>query len=147
MQQNNFNRFTVLIGKLYKQIQRLKTEGMKKYGLKGAHVSILHTLAGRSEGLTFQEICSGCDLDRSLVSRELKDLTQRGYIKKDSTTGVYNAKYFTTTKAEKILPEFMEIIDQAQKKATKNISPEELITFYRVLEKLRKNLEETTINE
>lgn len=145
--QDNFHLFTVQIGKLYKQIQRLKTEGMKRYGLKGAHVSILHLMAGNSDGITFQEICSGCDLDRSLVSRELNNLVKTGFVKKESTTGVYNAKYFATEKTKNILPEFMEIINNIQEKAKENISTKEIVVFYHVLEQLEKNLEETQINE
>ncbi|MGN0170004.1 MAG: MarR family winged helix-turn-helix transcriptional regulator [Lachnospiraceae bacterium] len=147
MQQDHFNVFTVSVGKLYKQIQRLKSAGMKQYGLKGAHVSILHLLAGRTEGVSFQEICQICDLDRALVSRELGDLVHQGYIRKDSKDGVYHAKYYATPKAEEILPEFISIIEGVQRKADEGISEEELAVFYRVLEQLRKNLEDLDFNE
>lgn len=147
MQQDRFNTFTVSVGKLYKQIQRLKTAGMKQYGLKGAHVAILHLLAGRKEGVLFQEICQSCDLDRALVSRELGELVKLGYIRKDSKGGAYHARYYTTPRAESILPEFLGIISRVQQKADENISEGELAVFYRVLEQIRKNLEDIDINE
>ena len=147
MKQDRFNRFTVSVGKLYKQIQRLKAAGMKQYGLKGAHVAILHLLAGRAEGVSFQEICQTCDLDRALVSRELGELMRQGYIRKDAKGGVYHALYYATPKAEAMLPEFLDIINRVQCKADENISEEELAVFYRVLEQIRKNLEDIDINE
>ena len=93
------------------------------------------------EGLTAAEIAAVSMVDRSLVSREIETLKERGYVKteKAGSKRGYNVRFILTESgrslAERIKIEAMRI----QNKANANISEEELISFYSTLEKLYGN--------
>ena len=80
---NRFKNFTLLIGKINRNIKRLKTEAMKEFNLKGPHVSCIYYLY--TEGnLTASELVEMCDEDKAAISRTLDYLEQNGYIICDS---------------------------------------------------------------
>lgn len=140
--QDRFVEFTISISRLNKLIQKLKSDGMKAFDLKGAYTLCLYQLAENSYGLTSTEIALHCDLDPALVSRTLSHLCKDGIIQKVGAEGkTYHSKYFLTKKGEDIASELKEIIHRIQEVADTGISEEELNVFYSVLNKLLGNFE------
>ena len=74
-----FEMFTVLMAKIRRNIQRIKTEEMAEYDLKIPHVSCLYYLYVH-ESLTATELCEICYEDKAAISRSLDQLEIRGYV-------------------------------------------------------------------
>ena len=60
MYAERFREFSGLVSRAEKALQRVKTENVKDYGLRGVHVSCLLALHERPEGLTATELASVC---------------------------------------------------------------------------------------
>lgn len=139
---DRFVTFTISISKLNKLIQKLKTDGMKMFALKGVHTLCLYQLIGKTDGMTATQITSACDLDPALVSRTLGELAQKDLIKKIGRPGKYHAKYCLTVKGEEVAAEAKMIIAAIQETVDMGISKTELDVFYKVLSTLIHNFEE-----
>ena len=136
-----FFRLTTSVGRLQKLIQKIKTEGMGQVDLKGSHTVVLCLLAACPEGLHFAELTERCELDPALISRVLASLTRAGYVNKDGAPGKYNALYTLTPEGLQCADRVNTVITAFRQKADKDISPEELETFYSVLDRMTANLE------
>ena len=136
-----FEKFTLLIDGIHKSISKIKFDVAPELGVKSVHVFWIYELMLHPEGLTAAEIAAVSMVDRSLVSREIETLKERGYVKteKAGSKRGYNVRFILTESgrslAERIKIEAMRI----QNKANANISEEELISFYSTLEKLYGN--------
>ena len=74
MYAERFREFSGLVSRAEKALQRVKTENVKDYGLRGVHVSCLLALHERPEGLTATELASVCGVDRAQISRVTAEL-------------------------------------------------------------------------
>ena len=133
-----FPTFTIKISRLHKLIQKLKTDGMGRFGLKGVDTLCLYQL-GLHGSMTFAEIAEHCDLDAALVSRTLRDLTRNNMVAKEG--GKYKARYSLTPEGQALTRQVGAIIHRIQAQADQGIAPEDLVTFYRVLGQLTQNFE------
>ncbi len=142
---DRFLDFTISISKLNKLIQKLKTDGMKTFDLKGVYTLCMYQLMENPTGLTSTEIAVHCDLDPALVSRTISQLLKDGVITKQEAAGkTYHVKYLLTDKGLEIATELKDIIHHIQILADDGISDEELTVFYNVLNKLLHNFESMT---
>lgn len=139
---DRFIQFSVAISKLNKQIQKLKTDGMQYFDLKGTHTLCLYQLLEHPEGMSFSQVAAGCDLDQALVSRTLAVLTQKELVEKSGLPGKYNALYRLTPKGEAVVQQIRSIISQIQTLADQGITSEDLSVFYRVLYRLLANFQD-----
>ena len=133
-----FEKFTMQLSKLEKSVQKMKTDGMGQFGLKGADTLCLYQLA-EGESLTFAEIAQRCELDGALVSRTLRGLVDKGMVERSGDPGRYKACYSLTRQGEERWLRIREIIAQVQQEADRGISEQELTVFYRVLDRLNAN--------
>lgn len=136
-----FTTFTMRISRLHKLIQKLKTDGMGRFGLKGVDTLCLYQLSLHGP-MTFAEIGEHCDLDPALVSRTLRGLTKGGMVVKDGEPGKYRASYALTQEGQALTKKIAAIIQTIQTRADNGIEHADLITFYRVLDQITANLEE-----
>ena len=77
--QERFEVFTVLIAEINRCINKIKTEEMNEFNLKGSHVSCLYYIF-KNETLTAKELCDICGEDKSNISRTIKYLEAEGYL-------------------------------------------------------------------
>ena len=146
MQASRFDEFTLLIEGIYKAIQKLKNDHAAEFGIKSVHVFWLCQLLNHPEGLTAAELASQRMIDRSLVSREIDFLKEKGYIKiaekEEGKKRNYNALITLTdngvTVAEKIVTTAMKIQDTADQ----GIREKDLMPMYSTLFKIYNNLSE-----
>ncbi len=139
--EDRFVKFTVDIAKLHKLIQKLKTDGMKQFDLKGTHTLCIYQLLTHPEGMTSTELAVSCDLDPALVSRTLASLTHNQIISRIGEPGKYLAKYMLTDKGLLVAEEIRSLIHTIQEIADTGISQEDLAVFYQVLDRLAHNLQ------
>ena len=136
-----FFRLTTSLGRLQKLIQKIKAEGMGRVALKGSDTVVLCQLAAYPQGQRFAELTERCELDPALISRTLASLTRAGYVNKDGAPGKYNALYTLTPEGLQCADRVNTVITAFRQKADEDISPEELETFYSVLDRMTANLE------
>lgn len=139
--EDRFVKFSINIAKLHKLIQKLKTDGMKQFDLKGTHTLCIYQLLTHAEGMTSTEMAASCDLDPALISRTLASLTESQIVCRMGESGKYFAKYVLTPKGNAVAKEIQTLVHAIQEIADTGISEEELIVFYRVLGKLADNLQ------
>ena len=81
--QDRFQKFTLIITEINRAINKIKSEEMARFNLKGTHVSCLYYLYINGT-LTAKELTDICQEDKAAVSRSLDYLEKNGYIYCDS---------------------------------------------------------------
>ena len=75
-----FEEFVSLISNIHKDIQKIKQDRMKQFGLSGNHVMCLFYLAKHEEGLTAANLCQLMSVNKAAVSRTLAELIEKEYV-------------------------------------------------------------------
>ncbi len=140
---NRFNDFVSMINTAYKCLQKIKSCEVKSLGIKGSQVMCLFYLGQNEEGLTSGELCEMCREDKAAVSRNLKFLYDKGYVKiSEDETKKYKLKNVLTDdgkKAYSILEK--HIIDSVSRFGT-GLTEKERRTFYKALGIIAGNLDD-----
>ena len=138
-----FETFVLSIDSIHKCINKIKQDIISDASAKSVHTLWLYLLLNSKEGLTSAELAAKSGIDRSLVSREIKSLLDEGYIvrKDGGAKRGYNIRYILTEKGETLAKSIAEAASMAQTIGGKDVSGEELEIFYKVLDKIRVNLE------
>ena len=146
MQTERFETFVLLIDAIHKSINKVKNEITADCGVKSVHTMWLYELLINPKGLTATELAAKSRIDRSLVSREIRELERGGYIVSDSVSGKrsYNSRITLTDKGKILARRISEAAYTVQQSVSKDITPDELSSFYTVLEKIHGNLKSET---
>lgn len=139
MKTKSFIQFIRLIDSTRKSINKLKLENANLLGIKGVHILWVYELLQHPEGLSAAALAANSMIDRSLVSREIEQLTTNGFIVCDNPSG-YNAKFRLTESGMKMAEYVKEEAMRLQLCADEGITEEELEAFYKTFEKLNRNL-------
>ena len=139
--EDRFIRLSVSLARLQKVIQRIKASGMSRIELKDGHTLVLCTLAAAPEGYRFSELTDRCDLDPAMISRVLADLVRCELVEKQGQPGKYNAIYLLTDAGRDRAVRVRAVVADVSRRADEGIDPAELATFYKVLDRLTRNLE------
>ncbi len=145
--QNRFEHFTLLINRIYRDIQKIKMAELKKMGLKGSHMTCIHYLGGANKALSFKELCMICDEDKSLVSKNLHSLIDLGLVDKDSVENkIYKGEFSLSKSGREIFKEIEIKTNQVCSQIYLDKDEKELETFYADLEEISNKLS-AQINE
>ena len=139
MQEERFEVFFQNISGLYRAVQRLRVQFADAAGVSAVHLFWLYLLREYPEGLS--------NIDRSLVSRQLKPLLGRGLVCADGETGKrrYGWKIRLTDSGRALAEQIAREALSIQNRAGRGILPEELVVFYRVLGALHQNFSSISI--
>lgn len=141
MTRNRFDQFIGLNSSAMKSIQRLKAQKMKKYDLTSAHTNCLYRLQSAGEvGLTQMELVRQEMMDASQISRVLRELSEKGYVRLDGEEGKYRRHYSLTQRGREIAEEIYDIVTEIHAFVSGDIAEEELDTFYRIYEEICRAL-------
>ena len=80
MQEERFEVFFQNISGLYRAVQRLRAQFAQMSGVSSVHLFWLYLLREYPEGLAASRLAELSNIDRSLVSRQLKPLLARGLV-------------------------------------------------------------------
>lgn len=143
MYAERFREFSGLVSRAEKALQRVKTENVKDYGLRGVHVSCLLALHERPEGLTATELASVCGVDRAQISRVTAELRGLDLVCEASPgpRRRYRGALELTEEGRAAAAEMAGIVDEKLQRVSGDIPPEELTVFYRVLGAIVERLE------
>ena len=138
-----FEDFVNLINTAYKDIQKIKSYEVKDMGLKSSHVMCMFYLGQTESGLTASELCEKCKEDKAAVSRNLKFLTDKGYV---SVAGDERQKYklrnILTAEGKEAYEKLTVTISSAVERFSKGLTTREREAFYKYLGKILENFED-----
>ena len=144
MMKERFYLFVLRINSISKYINKLKFDFAPQLGVKNVHIFWLYELYIHPEGLTASELASRAMISRSLISREIENLLENGYIQMQKNSKGkrmnYNAHITLTEKGMNLAKNISKKGMEVQARVNRGISEEDLIIFYDTLEKLQNNL-------
>ena len=139
--EERFEIFTVLMAKIRRNVQRVKTEEMAEYNLKSPQVSCLYNLY-KHDSLTATELCELCGEDKAAISRSVVQLEKEGYVRYDDAAKKhYKSNIFLTESGKKVACEVVKKIDGYIDLVGSGLSERERLIFYKSLYTISNNLE------
>ena len=138
LEQERFEEFSSLISGIYGSIQKLKARYTAQLGLKAVHVFWIYLLREHPEGMSASELAAAGQSDRSLVSREIDDLFEKGIIFTRDGNGKrrYGWKLELTDKGRELADVISAVAAEVQDTVSRGIPEEDLVIFYRTLRTL-----------
>lgn len=130
--------FFTYIRMLSKLLFRLKSNAVKKLGLKSVHVQCLFYLSYKGN-MTFSNLVKLTLEDKASVSKALKILTDKDIV---SYHAGYNEEIVLTEEGKKVASEIEKESITALKEARKDIPDEDARIFVSTLKKICMNLRE-----
>lgn len=146
MKVERFEQFSSLISGIYRDMQKIKAKRADSLGMKSVHIFWVYLLKNHPEGLTASELSRHSQSNRSLVSREIQELIDLGYVStaQSGQNRRYGQKLFLTPDGEKIAHQIGQISVDIQNKVNEGIPEEDLAVFYRTLTTLMENFHKLT---
>lgn len=143
MEQERFSRFIRNVDTVQKSIRKFKIANAEVFGIKSVHILWVYELYSHPEGISGAELAAKSMIDRSLISREIADLKENGYVTTEDTgtKRAYNAKIKLTERGREMARAVGAAGRDIQNRADDGITEEELESFYKTFEKLSANLE------
>ena len=140
LEKDRYERFSQMIMGATKSIYRIKHKRMVKYDLTSTHTACLRLLYDNPSGLTKKEIADNCDMDKAQITRIVKDLVEKEYVKADGTEKAYNRKFFLSQMGREITEDINEIVLAVNEYVSGDIPISELEQFYKTFETINTNL-------
>ena len=146
METERFEQFSSLISGIYRDIQKLKTKWTEPLGMKAVHIFWVYLLKNHPQGLTASELSRHSQSNRSLVSREIQELINLGYVTVERTAGQrrYGQKLTLTQSGVEVAEKISEASLDIQNKVNAGIPEEDLFVLYRTLGILMENFHRLT---
>ncbi len=136
-----FKTFTVLIASIGRSIRKIKTEEMAEFDLKSPHVSCLYYLY-KAEPMSAKELCDVCEEDKANVSRSIKYLAEKGYVRAEHEHKKrYQTPLVLTEKGRTAGGLVAEKIDSILMAASEGLSEKDREIMYRSLALINDNLQ------
>ena len=141
MDTERFEQFNTLISGIYRDIQKLKTKWTEPLGMKSVHIFWVYLLKNHPEGLSASELSQHSQSNRSLVSREIQELIDLGYVYTHQSMPKrrYGQKLRLTPLGEEAAMRIAEATLDIQNKVNAGIPESDLIILYRTLGILMEN--------
>lgn len=146
MKEERFEQFATLISGIYRDIQKLKTKWTEPLGMKSVHIFWVYLLKNHPEGLSASELSRHSQSNRSLVSREIQELINLGYVYAEDIPKQrrYGQKLRLTESGLAVAQRISEASLEIQHVVNAGIPEDDLITLYRTLEILMRNFHTLT---
>ena len=143
LDQERFEDFSSLISSVHGNIQKLKARYNTQLGLKPVHVFWIYLLRTHPEGMSASELAAAAQSNRSLVSRNINELFDKGIVftQENSSKRRYGWKLMLTDKGRHLADIISAIAADIQQTVSRDISEEDLITFYRTLKILASSFD------
>lgn len=136
-----FEIFTLALSEISASWNKIATEELKPFGLKGGYIVYLIALFKMPEGLTGANLCEMCNRDKAEVSRAVKAMEEKGLVVRENTSSNrYRAPIKLTPKGKEVTNALRERIKLVVEKGGSGLSEEERETFYSALQTISENL-------
>ena len=142
-----FEIFTLGLSEITSSWNKIATDELKPFGLKGTYVIFLIALYKHPEGLTSANLSEMCNRDKAEVSRAIKALESKGFIVRENVTvNGYRAKITLTDDGYSVTKAIRERVKLAVEKGGEGLSDEQRESFYTALQTIGKNLKKISKN-
>ena len=139
--EERFETFTVLIGRINRNIRKIKNQEMASYQLKSIHISCLYYLYSAGS-LTAAELCERCEEDKAAVSRALDYLEKEGYLEaSDKNAKRYRHPLHLKEKGVQASSIIAAKIDAVLEEINSSLTEQERLAFYRSLTAISNRLD------
>lgn len=139
-----FEKFTVLINRINRNIRKIKNQEMAEHNLKSAHISCLYYLY-TSKGATATELCERSEEDKATISRALEYLETNEYITCETKSEKrYRSPLILTKKGKAIGKKIAEKIDGILEIISTKLTDSDREHFYRCLSLISDNLDKVS---
>lgn len=144
-----FETFVLSINRIYRCIQKIKSQEMTELGLKGTHVMCLFQLRQNRDGLTSAELSALCLEDKAAVSRAVSRLEELGLVRFQSSADKrrYRSKIRLTDAGSRVAEKMMTLIERAVQKGGAGLSDAQREAFYDALAVIARNLSDLCAGE
>ena len=147
MSENRFEDFVGLITAVAKEIQRIKTVELARFGLRASDLMCVYTLQHHPDGLTAAELARATSVDRAAVSRVVSHLKEAGIVEvggeeEDTAAERYRAPIRLSEKGSAVMLEVNDIIRRIVDQAGSDLSDESRRIMYDSLSSVYKELKE-----
>ncbi len=141
---DRFERFVSVISGISRNLHRITTEEMEKYGLKGSYAVYLVAMQKHSEGITAARLSEICEKNKAAVSRAVAELEQMNLIRKEGTH--YRTRLLLTEKGKTAAEFVCDRASLAVDRAGSGLTEEQRALFYRSIDIIAKNLQSMGTN-
>lgn len=139
--EERFETFTVLIGRINRNIRKIKNQEMASYQLKSIHISCLYYLYSAGS-LTAAELCERCEEDKAAVSRALDYLEKEGYLEaSDKSAKRYRHPLHLAGKGTQAGSIIAAKINAVLEEINSSLTEQERLAFYRSLTAISNRLD------
>lgn len=136
-----FENFVGLISAINKEVTRIKTDEMRRYGLHGTDGIALYYLQKEPAGVTSAQLARMMSVDRAVVSRSISRLSSGGFVTIDPVGGARGGKpILLTDKGDQVIQECDDFLGNVVKRAGKGLDLETRDAMYFALSIINKNL-------
>jgi DNA-binding MarR family transcriptional regulator len=142
-----FERFSFFLTEIHRYIKKLENEEMEKLGLKGSYAVYFIVIGKSAEKITSARLTELCGRNKADISRAVKDLSEKGFIKKDGRDGNYRAPLVLTEKGADAYKKLKGITERAVSLVGGSIPESRLKAFYDTLDEILENLRTVCSNE
>lgn len=137
-----FERFCFAVSAMSRYIQKIESDELEKFGLKGSYALYLLVLSRHPAGLNATELCEYCEKDKAAVSRAVASMESQGLVTRHSDAkSPYRAPILLTETGKKVADHVRQKAEVAVSHAGGTLSESERDTMYTALEKIAVNLE------
>ena len=133
-EESRFEDFVGLIGAIDKEIQRIKTAELARFGLRASDLMVVYYLEKNPEGLTGADLARLADVDRAAVSRTVTRLAADGFVEVWEESTRYRAPIRLTEKGYTAMAEVNGLISQIVRQAGGGLLDEQRRALYASLE-------------
>ena len=143
MIEDRFEDFVGLVTAIEKEIQRIKTAELSRFGLRASDLMCVYTLERHPEGMTAADLARVTSVDRAAVSRVLARLEAEGIVEvgeEGSGGGRYRAPIRLTDKGAAIMLEVDDIIRGVVEQAGSGLTEERREAMYDSLNSVYEQL-------
>lgn len=135
-----FDKFSKVINQLSKELKKITYMHMSKYGLGSVHIKCILAL-GETPCQTAGELMNGEEVDKAQISRVIRDLCAKEYIKPaDGQQRKYKIQYELTETGKEIVAEIRRKVEDIVRFVDEGVPEENIINMYLTLEQLCGNI-------
>lgn len=129
-EESRFEDFVRLIDAIEKEIQRIKTTELARFGLRASDLMVIYYLEKNPEGLTGADLARMADVDRAAISRTVSRLASDGFVEVGEELSRYRAPVCLTEKGYAAMAEVNGLISSIVQRAGGGLIEEQRRALY-----------------
>ena len=149
MDSKRFDVFMFALTKSQKSISGLLKEAMREENIKHVEAICIKSIAFIDGGVSAGDLCKMCFYDKALISRTINNLKKNGYIcvNPQDENKSRGRRYILTEEGKRISDKMSEFMNNLGNELTKDISDEDVETFFQTALKILDNIQNLSSKE